>query len=106
MTGACPPHATASHGQLLGYGQRPPRSFEAGGGVASPHTADRERTSAMTPSDEQAVLIHVMTPDAPDGFEIDMVEEPIVEAVDSADVGEYDGHEIGPDEVTFYLYGP
>jgi hypothetical protein len=59
----------------------------------------------MPPADEQAVLIHVITPAEADGSQLDAVEEPLMEALGSAGVGEYDGHEIGPGEVTLYCYG-
>lgn len=57
-------------------------------------------------SEEQAVLIHVGVPDKPDEFGLDLIEDPVIEALEATDVGEYDGNEIGPDTAVIYLYGP
>lgn len=56
--------------------------------------------------EEQAVLIHVPEPEDPDTFGIDLLEDPIIEALGSAGVGEFDGNLTGPDETVLYLYGP
>ena len=35
---------------------------------------------------------------------LDEIEEPLIEAIDEAGVGEFDGNEIGPDGATLYMY--
>jgi hypothetical protein len=56
-------------------------------------------------SPEHAVLIHLTSP-AAGAVALDEIEEPLMEAIDEAGVGEFDGNEIGPDGATLYMYGP
>ena len=53
----------------------------------------------------QAVLIHIGSLTDPDAG-LDLVEDPIIDAIERAGVGEFDGNEIGPDGATLYMYGP
>jgi hypothetical protein len=54
---------------------------------------------------EEAVLVHI-TALAPADSGLDEVEDPLIEAIEAAGVGEFDGNEIGPDGAVLYLYGP
>ncbi len=64
-------------------------------------------TAAKGPSaDEHAVLIHITPPENPDEFGLDLIEDPLDEALDGSDAGELDGNEIGPEGAVIYLYGP
>lgn len=63
------------------------------------------RPSSAAPSVEHAVLISITSLTDPDAG-IDVIEDPIIEAIERADVGEFDGNEIGPDGATLYMYGP
>ena len=57
---------------------------------------------------EHAVLVHLY-PDVGDDWDVDLVEEPLIEAIDAHGVGEFDGHDIaldGSGEVILYAYGP
>ena len=57
------------------------------------------------PTVEQAVLIRITSLTDPDsGF--DLIEDPIIEAIERAGVGEFDGNAIGADGGTLYMYGP
>jgi hypothetical protein len=37
---------------------------------------------------------------------LDEIEDRLIEAIDDAGVGEFDGNEIGPEDATLYMYGP
>ena len=69
-----------------------------------------EGSSTRSPqvADEHAVLIHVAPPGEPKDFGRDLmeIEDPIIEALDGTDLGEYDGNVMGPDGAVIYLYGP
>lgn len=54
--------------------------------------------------EQHAVLVHITS--LPDDAGLDEVEDPLIEAIEGAGVGEFDGNEIGPDEAVLYLYGP
>ncbi|MEM9656637.1 MAG: hypothetical protein AAGA65_31475 [Actinomycetota bacterium] len=43
-----------------------------------------------------------------DGSELslDIIEDPLIEAINQAGVGEFDGNEFGPDDAVLYMYGP
>ena len=64
-----------------------------------------EASTPSTPSVEHAVLIRIASLSDP-GAGLDLVEDPIIEAIARAGVGEFDGNEIGPDGATLYMYGP
>ena len=54
---------------------------------------------------EQAVIAHLI-PDVGDDWGVDLVEDPLIEAIEEAGVGEFDGNLLGPGEVELYAYGP
>lgn len=57
---------------------------------------------------EHAVIVHLF-PDVGDDWGVDLVEDPLMEAIDERGVGEFDGHDIaldGSGEVILYAYGP
>ncbi len=51
-----------------------------------------------------AVLVHLASLDDTTGlFEL---EDQLIEAIDQASAGEFDGNEVGPEGATLYMYGP
>ena len=58
---------------------------------------------------EQAVIVRLdgasLTDEILAEQDLATLEERLVEALSAAGVGEYDGHEIGPEEATIYMYG-
>jgi hypothetical protein len=54
---------------------------------------------------EHAVIAHLI-PDVGDDWGVDLVEDQLIEAIDNAGVGEFDGNLMGPGEVELYAYGP
>lgn len=72
------------------------------------HSSDSPSNSSAPANDsveEHAVLIHVGTPEDPDQFGLDLIEAPIIEALEGSGAGELDGNEVGPDGAVIYLYG-
>src|SRR4051812_28496827 len=63
-------------------------------------TAPASDDSSMA---EHAVLVHIAS--LPKDSGLDVIEDPLIEAIDRARVGEFDGNEIGPDEAVLYMYG-
>ena len=59
---------------------------------------------------EQAVFVFLNGTDLPDevyaNTDLGELEDLLAEAIETGDLGEYDGHEIGPTEVQLYMYGP
>ncbi len=53
---------------------------------------------------EHAVLVYITSLPADSG--LDLVEDPIIEAIDAAQLGEFDGNEIGADGAVLCMYGP
>ena len=53
----------------------------------------------------QAVMIHVAEPQDAGSFGLDLLEDPIEEALQASGVGEWGGHEIAADSAVIYLYG-
>ncbi len=53
---------------------------------------------------EHAVLVHITS--LPGDAGLDEVEDSLIEAIERAGVGEFNGNEIGPEESVLYLYGP
>lgn len=54
---------------------------------------------------EHAVLVYVKRlPD--EDTALDDIEDPLIEAIERAGVGEFDGNGIGPDGAELYMYGP
>jgi hypothetical protein len=62
-----------------------------------------DKDNAVT---EHAVTVHLPSPAEGDELALDQIEDPLIEAIDAAGVGEFDGHEVGPDEAVVYMYGP
>ena len=58
----------------------------------------------------QAVLVYLDGSGLPDDVyeqhDVATLEERLVEAIEGQRLGEYDGNEFGPGEVTLFLYGP
>jgi hypothetical protein len=54
---------------------------------------------------EQAVLIRITSLTDPDSG-LDLIEDPIIDAIETAGVGEFDGNEIGAEGATLFMYGP
>jgi hypothetical protein len=54
---------------------------------------------------DHAVLVHI-TSLADEDAGLDEVEDPLIEAIELAGVGEFDGNEIGPEGAVLYMYGP
>ena len=61
--------------------------------------------SSVATGDDHAVLIRIGSLTHPDAG-LDLIEDAIIEAIDRAGVGEFDGNEVGSDGVTLYMYGP
>ena len=61
-------------------------------------------------STEQAVIVHLNGRDLPDSvyqeYDLVTIEEQLIDAIDRAGVGEYDGNEFGPEETLLFMYGP
>jgi hypothetical protein len=59
---------------------------------------------------EQAVLVYLEGTGLPDTvyeqYDVASLEDQLVEAIENAGVGEFDGNEFGPGEVTLFMYGP
>ena len=59
---------------------------------------------------EQAVIVRLPGSGLPDEvyehYDLSTLEYQLIDAVDGAGCGEYDGHEFGPAGTTLYLYGP
>lgn len=54
---------------------------------------------------DHAVLVYVkQLPD--EDMALDEIEDPLIEAIEQAEVGEFDGNGIGPDGAELYMYGP
>jgi hypothetical protein len=71
----------------------------AAGAQAPPHQTE-----------EQAVIVHLPGGGLPDevydNYDLSTLEDQLIEAVDRAGCGEFDGNEFGPAGATLYLYGP
>jgi hypothetical protein len=59
---------------------------------------------------EQAVLVYLDVtgnePQVYEKYDLANLEEQLMDVLAVSDVGEFDGHEIGPTQTTLYLYGP
>jgi hypothetical protein len=54
---------------------------------------------------DHAVLVYVKQLPGEDMALVD-IEDPLIEAIEQAEVGEFDGNGIGPDGAELYMYGP
>ena len=80
-----------------------------GGGDVAPGEglAAQDSDATQGPEDagpEQAVIVHVVAGD--DTLFLDLIEGPLIEAIEASDVGEFDGNLIGAEEAVLYMYGP
>ncbi|HEY3366476.1 MAG TPA: Imm26 family immunity protein [Symbiobacteriaceae bacterium] len=90
-----------------------PRGASSIAGVA-PRDAEEslEETEAveMAESDQQAVLVYLDCIGLPDEvyerYDADSLEDQLIDAIDAACVGEFDGIERGQDEFILFMYGP
>ncbi len=71
----------------------------------SKHGSAHQVSGSGSTGDEHAVLISIGSLADPLAG-LDEVEDPIIDAIERAGVGEFDGNEIGPDGATLFLYGP
>jgi hypothetical protein len=60
---------------------------------------------------EQAVIVHVPLDDAQFGSNqrrdaLHALEDELIEAIELAEAGEFDGNDFGQGECTFFMYGP
>ena len=59
---------------------------------------------------EQAVIVRLPGSGLPDEvydhYDLSTLEDQLIDAVEPAGCGEYDGNEFGPEGTTLYLYGP
>ena len=66
--------------------------------------ADKRAIGHSVAMAEHAVLVYITSLPADSG--LDLVEDPIIEAIDAAEVGEFDGNEIGADGAVLTCTGP
>ena len=63
----------------------------------------------MSKMKEEAVLVYLDATGLPDAvyekYDLAGLEDLLVEAIEQAGVGEFDGNEFGPGEVTLFMYG-
>jgi hypothetical protein len=68
------------------------------------------KPTAGVSANEEAVLVYLDGSDLPDhvGQEHDVatLEDRLTEIIEREQLGEFDGNEFGPDEVTLFMYGP
>ena len=59
---------------------------------------------------DPAVLVHLDAVGLPeetyDAYDVGTLEDRLEEAISSAEAGEFDGNEFGPEEVVLFMYGP
>src|SRR5262245_58495044 len=64
----------------------------------------------MSEMPEQAVLVYLDGTELPaevyEENDVSELEDRLVDAIDRAEIGEYDGNEFGPGEVILFMYGP
>jgi hypothetical protein len=65
----------------------------------------QEVSADDAPDADQAVLIWITSLADPDSG-LDLIEDSIIEAIETAGVGEFDGNEIGADGAMLFMYGP
>lgn len=54
---------------------------------------------------EHAVLVYITALADPDAG-LDEIEDPLIKAIETAGVGEFDGNVMGPEGAVLYMYGP
>ena len=64
-----------------------------------------DTTPSTADETEHAVIVHISNSTNPDTG-LDMIEDPLIDAIEAAGVGEFDGNEVGPDEALLFMYGP
>ena len=61
------------------------------------------------PAHEEAVIVHLDAQGLPDEVyeehDLATLEDQLIEAIEAAQAGEFDGNEFGPGVVTLYMYG-
>jgi hypothetical protein len=66
--------------------------------------------TASVSTNEQAVLVYLDTSGLPDHVcqehDIATLEDRLTEVIEREQLGEFDGNEFGPGEVTLFMYGP
>ncbi len=65
----------------------------------------RKKKQPPEPPSQHAVLVHILAP-SEGQLSLDVIEDPLIEAIEAAGVGEFDGNLIGPDDAVLYMYGP
>jgi hypothetical protein len=63
---------------------------------------------AAEPPAEESVLVYIpmRVEEGSDLDEVFALEEALIEAIDAADAGTFDGNEVGGGEVVLFMYGP
>jgi hypothetical protein len=72
--------------------------------LGSSNEPEGQPVSAEVP--EQALLIRIYSESVPEDFGLDLIEDPLAAELADSGLGEYDGHESGPQATVIYLYGP
>ena len=76
------------------------------GGNSGERTSGALNTTTSKPElAEHAVIVHISNSTDPN-IGLDMIEDPLIDAIEAAGVGEFDGNEIRPDEALLFMYGP
>lgn len=73
--------------------------------VLMPVFGRKKKQQASPPPSQQAVLVHIMAPSEGE-ISLDVIEDPLIEAIEAAGAGEFDGNLIGPEDAILYMYGP
>jgi hypothetical protein len=64
----------------------------------------------MNSPNEQAVLVYLDGKTLPkeiyEKYDLSTLEDQLIEAIESQSLGEFDGNEIGPEEIILYMYAP
>lgn len=59
---------------------------------------------------DQAVIVHLdgigLPPEIYEKCDVSTLEDQLIEIIDAGRLGEFDGNEFGPEEVTLFMYGP
>ena len=64
----------------------------------------------MSSSNEQAVLVHLgganLSKEIYENYDLETLEDRLIEVIESQSLGEFDGNEFGPEGVVLYMYAP